>query len=646
MHRPRPLLTNTRFHVFWVSAAAIGFGDQIVMNAAMAMVGGWKGDEDTTAALGVNQFFFFLPYLLLSAPGGWLADRAPRRWILAACEWARAALLAVAFALLPAGVVLQAAPPEEHWKVFALLAAIGACATFFYPARMACIPEVVGQDKVQAGNAVISSVTIIAAMIGKLIIGEWMEPTETSSIRQFLFMAVALYVVAGIAFACVRVDRRRAPETAAARHPTGTRYILGHRGTLAINALYLFIWGVAMVVTSAVPALIKDRFGVVGEKELMSGTLHLTATIGVGLLVGAGLMMVLPSRRQMQWLMTLALVGVGLAAATMSLARHGALMYPAAFVVGFCGNICLVGCLSALQAATPDFMRGRVMGVNSMISTVGQLAVLFCVGFPEINKAIGHMHLPSLPGRIPPADHWILPTLRVTCGLLVVVGAALTLRQLVRGPMHSPLANLIWRISDLFVRQWHRLEVVGKHHVPVAGGAMLVLNHTTALDPLLAQGASPRRLVRWLMIDKFHFWFLAPVWRAARPIVFKEGDRAQAQLRAMLDAIEAGELVGVFPEGGLQRKQRTLRRFGGGAAFLARKAGCPVVPAWIHGTTRANTLWAHLLWPSKCTVVVGEPLRCGADEDEAAFGLRLRAAMQELASKVPPERRRYAESAA
>src|SRR5690554_3288154 len=86
----RSLWTNVSFLLMWSSVAASGFGDRVMMMAAMALLGATAESVDGTTKLAGITFFFFAPYLFMSIPGGWLADRLPRKWLMLFCDEARA----------------------------------------------------------------------------------------------------------------------------------------------------------------------------------------------------------------------------------------------------------------------------------------------------------------------------------------------------------------------------------------------------------------------------------------------------------------------------------------------------------------------------------------------------------------------------
>jgi 1-acyl-sn-glycerol-3-phosphate acyltransferase len=138
-------------------------------------------------------------------------------------------------------------------------------------------------------------------------------------------------------------------------------------------------------------------------------------------------------------------------------------------------------------------------------------------------------------------------------------------------------------------RKWFRVETIGIHHVPAAGGALVVANHsgTLPLDSLMTAVAvhddhPAQRHLRMLGADLV---FRLPV---LGPLTRKQG----ATLACNPDAerlMSAGELVGVWPEGfkGIGKPFRDrykLQRFGrGGFVSAALRTGVPIIPCSIVG---------------------------------------------------------------
>jgi len=236
----------------------------------------------------------------------------------------------------------------------------------------------------------------------------------------------------------------------------------------------------------------------------------------------------------------------------------------------------------------------------------------------------------------------MLPATCIAGLALALLGAWYGLGHGTRGHFPSRATNLFWRLVNFLCLAWHRTKWIGRENVPAHGPIILSMNHTAALDPFLVQSGL-NRMVRWLMMDKYMFGFMKPLWDAINPIVLHKGERGGVQIRTMITELQKDSVIGIFPEGGLQRSQRIVRPFKIGVAVLAKRTGVPVVPVWIHGTPVSDNIAVHVFKPATPTVLFGKALHCGADETEDAFLKRLRAAMLDLRAKVPANRRCYAE---
>ena len=136
-------------------------------------------------------------------------------------------------------------------------------------------------------------------------------------------------------------------------------------------------------------------------------------------------------------------------------------------------------------------------------------------------------------------------------------------------------------------RNWFRVEARGVANIPAAGPALMVANHSGVLplDAIMLQAgvfAEQGRNVRLLGADLIYSVpLLSGLARRSGHIKAEPGDA--------LRLLEAGELVGVFPEGfkGIGKpfsERYRLQRFGrGGFARTAIEAGAPIIPCAIVG---------------------------------------------------------------
>lgn len=133
----------------------------------------------------------------------------------------------------------------------------------------------------------------------------------------------------------------------------------------------------------------------------------------------------------------------------------------------------------------------------------------------------------------------------------------------------------------LFVRFFYRVRVQGSANLPDTGGVLIICNHVSYLDPVLI-GTFSRRPVRFLSWDGFE---RMPVMRQVMRMMGTipvDAARAKDAVAKAEEALRRGEVVCIFPEGNVTRNGALLeiRR---GFELIARRAGCPIVPAWVDG---------------------------------------------------------------
>ena len=114
-------------------------------------------------------------------------------------------------------------------------------------------------------------------------------------------------------------------------------------------------------------------------------------------------------------------------------------------------------------------------------------------------------------------------------------------------------------------------------------------------------------------------------------------DRA-ARLRnpvdQMIEALDGGASLILFPEGTRNTTQEPLLPFRTGLYHLARaRPDVELIPAWIDNLNRVMPKGEFLPVPLLCTVTFGEAVRLGVDEDGPAFLARARGVLLALSAK-------------
>ncbi|MEO1130007.1 MAG: lysophospholipid acyltransferase family protein [Planctomycetota bacterium] len=170
-------------------------------------------------------------------------------------------------------------------------------------------------------------------------------------------------------------------------------------------------------------------------------------------------------------------------------------------------------------------------------------------------------------------------------------------------------AALTVRIFQVYARTLHTLRTCGNEFVPprtpdpTPGQPPLIVvcNHTAGVDPVLVQAALPFE-IRWIMAEDMRARQLEWFWRFGR-VIFVDRDKREARsLRDALRHLTEGGVLGVFPEGNLERPPRHLLPFQSGIGFLVRRSGATVLPAIVDGTPQCDPAWASLARPSRSTV--------------------------------------------
>jgi 1-acyl-sn-glycerol-3-phosphate acyltransferase len=160
------------------------------------------------------------------------------------------------------------------------------------------------------------------------------------------------------------------------------------------------------------------------------------------------------------------------------------------------------------------------------------------------------------------------------------------------------VCRLVWR-------SFFRLKTWGLERVPLVGGAILACNHQSYMDPPIATCMLPRECRYMARSSLFRLAPFAWLIRSVGAIPVNRGESDRAALRRAEDALRAGWLLTLFPEG-TRTADGYLGEVKPGVGSLAVRAGVPVLPCYIHGAFDAWPRWARLPRPRPIDVFYGE----------------------------------------
>jgi 1-acyl-sn-glycerol-3-phosphate acyltransferase len=175
--------------------------------------------------------------------------------------------------------------------------------------------------------------------------------------------------------------------------------------------------------------------------------------------------------------------------------------------------------------------------------------------------------------------------------------------------------NLLWyrtvyALVGLLLRFWVRCyQATGSQHVPRSGGAFLIANHSTGMDPLLIGYAVKQRVLRGPgKVELFVNPVFSYLMRALGIFPLRQDGADAAGVRTMVDLYRHGGIVVVYPEGGRSATGQ-IKSFNPGFTRLAIKLKAPVIPAAVAGGRDLLPIGARIPRPrTPVAVIIGEQL--------------------------------------
>lgn len=165
-----------------------------------------------------------------------------------------------------------------------------------------------------------------------------------------------------------------------------------------------------------------------------------------------------------------------------------------------------------------------------------------------------------------------------------------------------------------FVKHGYKATITGAENIPATGPVILASNHVSYADTFLTPALIKRQVTLPVKAEAFRrdqgftwsviAWFLKAVGMV--PLDRTGGRAALDGLGPVIEALEQGRVVGIYPEGTRSPDGR-LYQGKTGVARLALSTGAPVVPVGILDADIAGTKFG-IPWVERPRIVVGEPL--------------------------------------
>jgi len=553
------LLTQRRFGpFFWVQF--FGAGNDNVFKFAFTVLVTYQLQVSwlpaSMAGLVIGALFI-LPFLLFSATSGQLADKYPKEVLIRFVK-----SLEIGIMLLAGWGFMQQNVPLLLGCVFLM----GLHSTLFGPVKFAYLPQHLSERELTGGNGMVEMGTFVAILLGNvagglLIAMPLVGPTYVAA-------ACLLLAVIGRALAqAVPVSPATDPALQINWNPiteTWRNLKLAHGNTVVFRSLLgiSWMWFFGAVFLSQFPSFARD---VLHGDEQVASLLLVVFSIGIG--VGALLCEILSRRHVEIGLVPLGAIGMsvfsidlyfassGLPPSTVALTlsrflgetAHWRVLADLALLSLFAG-IYSVPMYALIQMRSQPTHRARIIAANNILNA------LFMIGSSVLAGALlsAGVSIPQL------------------FGLVGLANAVVAFYIFMLVPEY--LLRFVAWVASRFV---YRFKVTGDLNIPTEGAAVLVCNHVSFVDAVLLMAASPRP-IRFVMDHRiFKVPVLGWLFKLAKaiPVAPQKEDPAayEAAFRESAQVLRDGDLLGIFPEGGITQ-DGTLQPFKGGIMKILETA--------------------------------------------------------------------------
>lgn len=583
------LLGSRRFGSFFAVQFLGALNDNLFRNALATLLVfgiGLEAGQNVSVLVNLAALLFILPFFLFSALFGQLADRCEKSRLVRQVK-----LLEVAICLF-AGVGLYLG---SLWLLMAVVFLLGLQSALFGPVKYAILPQLLVARDLTTGNGLVASGTYVAILagtiLGPLVAGvplAWPWAVLAASLAVALAGYVAALGVPRVAVGDPGLHLDLNPLTAS----WANLRALADDRTLRLCVLGIsWFWFYGTVFLVQIPAWTGTVLG--GDQAVLAAALALFI---VGVSTGAMLCARLSRGRIEIGLVPIGALGMTVFGADLMFAspdtpldRAGVVAVLAApgslrwildlLAIGVSAGLYIVPLYALVQQLSDDRRRARVIaGMNILNAFFMVLASVLAIA---LLSGLG-LSIPQLFG--------------VVAGLNLVVAGHIFLRV-----PEFTLRFLMWAVSRLI----YRVRVIGhsEDRVPAEGPALIVCNHLSYMDPLIL-GGTISRPIRFVMAQEIHrirglqwlFRLAGTIPVAPRAV---DPDCLQRAFDEVDRALERGQLVGIFPEGGLSPDGEVGAFRSGIGEILARRP-VPVVPVVLEG-----------LWGGVFSRAPGRLRRCG-----------------------------------
>ncbi len=515
-----------------------------------------------------------LPFIFLFSPSGYISDKYSKTKVIKV-----AALAAIGItALITLSYYLGL-----FWAAFALTFVLAAQSAIYSPAKYGLIKEMLGGKNIAAGNGVVQAVTVVSILLGAVVYSIFFESllkgapsgTPQKILHQIAPLGFLLVIASAIEYMLAAKLEKIVPKTTVKKAPFKPKLYFNftylkknlrniHESSIVWESIIglSILWGIAQVVVAVFGEFLKEKLGITNT-VIAQGLLTLS---GVGMILGS-LFSAKISKNFIE-IGTIPLGALGIAFTLFSIPATSNLYLMGALILafGFFAGIIMVPLNSLIQFFTPNKELGTVLAGNNFIQNI------FMFAFLILTALFGYFNVSST-------------ALFYTVAAVAFGGLVYTLITMPQ--------SLVRYIVRTIVQMRYKIDVEGIENLENQRGMLLLGNHISFLDWAVLQIAYSRQIRFVVDREYYNKWYLKPFLKFAKTIPISSRG-SKGALAEVSKALNAGQIVAIFPEGHISRNGH-LDTFKSGfekAAAEVDSKNAVIVPFYLRGLWEDNFSYA------------------------------------------------------
>lgn len=555
------LLKQKRFLPFFLTQFFGAFNDNVFKNALGIMVT-YNIVGDSSTLLSIAAGLFILPFFLFSALAGQIADKYEKSKLIKIVKLIEIIIMCTA----ALGFYL-----ENTDLLFVVLFLMGTQSSLFGPVKYGYLPQKLKKEELVGGNGLIESSTFLAILIGTI--------AGTLLITNNGYLAVSLSVIliaiAGFSSAIyipitppvspeIKINLNILKETY-----RNVKFLPNNRVVFLSILAVSWFWFYGSIFLMQIQNFSKNVL--FGDEKVVTWLLSM---FSIGIAVGSLLCEKLSGKRVEIGLVPLGAIGMTIFGWDLAITAQNwhlltEILTPTEFfklensyrilinmaLIGVSGGFYIVPLYALIQERSDEKHLSRIIAgnniINAFLMVLASLLSLLILSYLD----------------------WSIPELfMVTVGLNILVSLYI----------FTVVPEFLMRLIVWFlVSTIYRIKPKGIENIPHDGPALLTCNHVSFIDPMIL-GGFIRRPVRFVTYYKiYNMPVMHWIFRAAKAIPiagYKEDpEMYESAFKEVKKALDEGDLVCIFPEGGLT-PDGTIQEFKGGLERIIEETPVPVIP--------------------------------------------------------------------